>query len=56
MELSADMEGIHDIFHVFYLQKWLVRESNIQQLDELRVHELKHLVEEPATILERETK
>lgn len=56
LKLPPKLKGFHDLFHVCYLWKCLIEEMSILPLDELRVDELKHLVEEPKAILDHETK
>ena len=41
LELPQELEGIHNLFHVCYLRKYLTDEPSILPLDELQVDEKK---------------
>ena len=56
LDLPPELDGIHNTFHVCYLQKCLAKEENVIPLSDLRVDLKKRLVEEPMEILDRKKK
>lgn len=50
LELPAELDGIHNVFHVWYLRKCLYEELSVLPLVELRIYEYKRLFEEPEII------
>lgn len=54
LELLPEPEGIHDVFYICYMRKYLANEPSILPLDELQVGQSKRLVDESEAILERE--
>lgn len=54
LELLPEPEGIHDVFYICYMRKYLANEPSIPPLDELQVGQSKWLVDESEAILERE--
>lgn len=56
LELSEELQGIHNTFHVSNLKKCLSDESLIIPLEELRIDDKLHFIEEPIEIMDREVK
>ncbi|GJV88067.1 hypothetical protein Tco_1532005 [Tanacetum coccineum] len=56
LELPRELQGIHNIFHVSNLNKCLSNEELIIPLDEVRINEKLHFIEEPIEIMDREVK
>ncbi|GKB64487.1 putative reverse transcriptase domain-containing protein [Tanacetum coccineum] len=56
LDLSEELNGVHDTFHVSNLKKCLVDPTLQVPLDEIRVDAKLNFVEEPVEILEREFK
>nr|GEV78857.1 putative reverse transcriptase domain-containing protein [Tanacetum cinerariifolium] len=56
LELPRAIQGIHNTFHVSNLKKCLSDESLIIPLDEIRLDEKLHFIEEPVEIMDREVK
>ncbi|GJT96967.1 putative reverse transcriptase domain-containing protein [Tanacetum coccineum] len=56
LELPQDLQGIHNTFHVSKLKKCLSDEDLIIPLDEVRIDEKFHFIEEPIKIMDREVK
>ncbi|GKC20145.1 putative reverse transcriptase domain-containing protein [Tanacetum coccineum] len=56
LELPRDLQGIHNTFHVSNLKKCLSDKDLIIPLDEVRIDEKLHLIEEPIEIMDREVK
>lgn len=56
LELPPEMHGVHNVFHVCYLRKWLGDKVDILPLDNIRVDENKRLIEEPEEILDKKVK
>src|SRR4030095_6449878 len=56
LNLPAELSGVHDTFHVSNLKKCLADESLIIPLDEVRLDDKLHFVEEPIEIMDREVK
>ncbi|GJZ51652.1 hypothetical protein Tco_0606167, partial [Tanacetum coccineum] len=56
LELSKELDGVHDAFHVSNLKKCLADPTLQVPLDEIQVDAKLNFVEEPVEILEREFK
>ena len=56
LELPEELQGIHNTFHVSNLKKCLSDESLIIPLEELRIDDKLHFIEEPVEIMDREVK
>ncbi|GKD78334.1 putative ribonuclease H-like domain-containing protein, partial [Tanacetum coccineum] len=56
LELPRELQGIHNTFHVSNLKKCLSDEELIIPLDEVRIDEKLHFIEEPIEIMDREVK
>ncbi|GKB33905.1 putative reverse transcriptase domain-containing protein [Tanacetum coccineum] len=56
LELPRELQGIHNTFHVSNLKKCLSDEDLIIPLDEVRIDEKLHFIEEPTEIMDREVK
>ncbi|GJQ96585.1 putative reverse transcriptase domain-containing protein [Tanacetum coccineum] len=56
LELPRELQGIHNTFHVSNLKKCLSDEYLIIPLDEVRIDEKLHFIEEPIEIMDREVK
>ncbi|KAD6796433.1 hypothetical protein E3N88_07329 [Mikania micrantha] len=54
--LPAELDGVHNVFHVSNLKKCLSDETLIVPLDEIQVDEQLRFVEEPVEIMDREVK
>nr|GEU36774.1 putative reverse transcriptase domain-containing protein [Tanacetum cinerariifolium] len=54
LELPQHLSRVHNTFHVLNLKKCLSDESLMILLDELRIDDKLHLVEEPVEIMDRE--
>ncbi|GJS26089.1 putative nucleotidyltransferase, ribonuclease H [Tanacetum coccineum] len=56
LELPRELQGIHNTFHVSNLKKCLSDEDLIIPLDEVRIDEKLHFIEEPIEIMDREVR
>nr|GEW03089.1 putative reverse transcriptase domain-containing protein [Tanacetum cinerariifolium] len=56
LELPRELQGIHNSFHVSNMKKCLSDEDLIIPLDEVRIDEKLHFIEEPIKIMDREVK
>ncbi|GKB82157.1 hypothetical protein Tco_0949052, partial [Tanacetum coccineum] len=56
LELPRELQGIYNTFHVSNLKKCLSDEDLIIPLDEIRIDEKFHFIEEPIEIMNREVK
>ncbi|GJT17261.1 hypothetical protein Tco_0875967 [Tanacetum coccineum] len=56
LELPRELQGIHNTFYVSNLKKCLSDEELIIPLDEVRIDEKLHFIEEPIEIMDREVK
>nr|GFA01610.1 putative reverse transcriptase domain-containing protein [Tanacetum cinerariifolium] len=56
LELPRELQGIHNTFHVSNLKNCLSDEDLIIPLDEVRIDEKLHFIEEPVEIMDREEK
>ncbi|GJX34278.1 putative ribonuclease H-like domain-containing protein [Tanacetum coccineum] len=54
LELPQELQGIHNTFHVSNLKKCLSDEDLIIPLDEVKIDEKLHFIEEPIEIMDRE--
>ncbi|GKA07075.1 putative reverse transcriptase domain-containing protein [Tanacetum coccineum] len=56
LELPRELQGIHNTFHVSNLKKCLSDESLIIPLDEIKLDDKLHFIEEPVEVMDREVK
>ncbi|GJR79705.1 putative reverse transcriptase domain-containing protein [Tanacetum coccineum] len=56
LELPQQLSQVHNTFHVSNLKKYLSDESLVISLEELRVDDKLHFVEEPIEVMDREIK
>ncbi|GKE51081.1 putative reverse transcriptase domain-containing protein [Tanacetum coccineum] len=56
LQLPQQLSRVHNIFHVSNLKKCLSNESLVIPLEELRVDDKLHFVEEPTEVMDREIK
>ncbi|GKB11094.1 putative reverse transcriptase domain-containing protein [Tanacetum coccineum] len=56
LELPQQLSRVHNTFHVLNLKKYLSDESLVIPLEELRVDDKLHFVEEPIEVMDREIK
>nr|GEV77525.1 putative reverse transcriptase domain-containing protein [Tanacetum cinerariifolium] len=56
LELPQQLSRVHNMFHVSNLKKCLSDESLVILLDELRIDDKLHFVEEPMEIMDRKIK
>ncbi|GKE25745.1 putative reverse transcriptase domain-containing protein [Tanacetum coccineum] len=56
LELPRELQGIHNTFHVPNLKKCLSDESLIILLDEIKLDDKLHFIEEPVEVIDREVK
>nr|GEY83345.1 putative reverse transcriptase domain-containing protein [Tanacetum cinerariifolium] len=56
LELPQQLSRVHNTFHVSNLKKCLSDESLVIPLDQLRIDDKLHFVEEPVKIMDREIK
>nr|GEX96548.1 putative reverse transcriptase domain-containing protein [Tanacetum cinerariifolium] len=56
LELPRKLQGIHNTFHVLNLKKCLSDEDLIIPLDEVKIDEKLHFIQEPIKIMDREVK
>ncbi|GKE68945.1 putative reverse transcriptase domain-containing protein [Tanacetum coccineum] len=56
LELPKELQGIHNTFHVSNLKKCLSDENLVIPLDEIRLDDKFHFIEEPVEIMDREVK
>ncbi|GJV99202.1 putative reverse transcriptase domain-containing protein [Tanacetum coccineum] len=56
LELPRELQGIHNTFHVSNLKKCLSDEDLVIPLDEIRIDEKLHFIEEPIEIVDKEEK
>ncbi|GJT46328.1 putative reverse transcriptase domain-containing protein [Tanacetum coccineum] len=56
LELPRELQGIHNTFHVSNLKKCLSDESLIIPLDEIKLDDKLHFIEEPVKVMDREVK
>jgi len=56
LRLPQELNRIHDVFHVSNLKKCLSDETLIIPLEELRIDDKLHFVEEPVEIMDRDAK
>ncbi|GJR11977.1 putative reverse transcriptase domain-containing protein, partial [Tanacetum coccineum] len=56
LELPQQLSQVHNIFHVSNLKKCMFDESLVIPLEELRVDDKLHFVEEPIEVMDREIK
>nr|GEX64836.1 hypothetical protein [Tanacetum cinerariifolium] len=53
LELPEELQGIHSMFHVSNLKKYLADENIIILLDEIKLYDKLHFIEEPVEIIDR---
>ncbi|KAD5507987.1 hypothetical protein E3N88_15690 [Mikania micrantha] len=56
LNLPAELDGVHNVFHVSNLEKYLSDEILVIPLDEIQVDERLRFVGEPVEIMDREVK
>ncbi|GJW82518.1 hypothetical protein Tco_0146493 [Tanacetum coccineum] len=56
LELPRELQGIHNTFHVSNLKKSLSDKDLIIPLNEVRIDEKLHFIEEPIEIMDKEVK
>ncbi|KAD4385853.1 hypothetical protein E3N88_26022 [Mikania micrantha] len=56
LQLPQELSGVHDTFHVSNLKKCLSDETMIIPLNEVRLDDKLHFIEEPIEIMDREMK
>ncbi|KAD5507984.1 hypothetical protein E3N88_15687 [Mikania micrantha] len=56
LKLAQELDAVHDLFHVSNLKKCLSHESLIIPLNEVRLDDKLHFIEEPIEIMDREVK
>nr|GFA01723.1 hypothetical protein [Tanacetum cinerariifolium] len=56
LDLPQELHGIHNTFHVSNLKKCLANEELVTPLDEVKIDDKLHFIEEPVEIMDREVK
>nr|GEV81652.1 putative reverse transcriptase domain-containing protein [Tanacetum cinerariifolium] len=56
LDLLQELHGIHNTFHVSNLKKCLADEELVIPLDEVKIDDKLHFIEEPVEIMDREVK
>ncbi|XP_071719004.1 uncharacterized protein [Rutidosis leptorrhynchoides] len=56
LKLPQELSGIHDAFHILNLKKCLSDYTLVIPLEEIRIDNKLHFIEEPAKIMDREVK
>ncbi|GJV70463.1 putative reverse transcriptase domain-containing protein [Tanacetum coccineum] len=56
LELPQELSGIYNTFHVSNLKKWLFDKNLVIPLDEIKIDDKLHFIEEPVEIIDREVK
>ncbi|XP_071695075.1 uncharacterized protein [Rutidosis leptorrhynchoides] len=56
LKLPQELSGIHDAFHISNLKKCLSDDTLVIPLEEIRIDNKLHFIEEPAEIMDREVK
>ncbi|KAD4982030.1 hypothetical protein E3N88_18701 [Mikania micrantha] len=56
LNLPAELDGVHNVFHVSNLKKCLSDKTLVIPLDEIQVDEQLRFVEEPVEIMDQEVK
>nr|GEZ11616.1 putative reverse transcriptase domain-containing protein [Tanacetum cinerariifolium]GEZ11618.1 putative reverse transcriptase domain-containing protein [Tanacetum cinerariifolium]GEZ11619.1 putative reverse transcriptase domain-containing protein [Tanacetum cinerariifolium] len=56
LELSEELKGIHNMFHVLNLKKCLAKWDVFIPLDEIQLDDKLHLIEKPVKVVDREVK
>ena len=56
LNLPPELSGVHATFHVSNLKKCLSDESLVIPIDEVRLDDKLHFIEEPVEIMNREVK
>nr|GFB33446.1 putative reverse transcriptase domain-containing protein [Tanacetum cinerariifolium] len=55
-DLPQEIHGVHNTFHVSNLKKCLADEELVILLDEVKIDDKLHFIEEPVEIMDREVK
>nr|GEU93158.1 hypothetical protein [Tanacetum cinerariifolium] len=56
LELPEELKGIHSTFHVLNLKKCLAEGNIVVPMDEIKLDDKLHIIEEPVEIVDRELK
>nr|GFC87574.1 putative reverse transcriptase domain-containing protein [Tanacetum cinerariifolium] len=56
LDLPQELHGIHNTFHVSNLKKCLADEELVISLEEVKIDDKLHFIEEPVEIMDREVK
>ncbi|KAD6119084.1 hypothetical protein E3N88_10355 [Mikania micrantha] len=56
LSLPDELSGVHDVFHVSNLKKWLADESLVIPVEEIQLDEHLHFIEEPLEIMDCKVK
>ncbi|XP_071708974.1 uncharacterized protein [Rutidosis leptorrhynchoides] len=56
LKLPQELNTVYDTFHAFNLKKCLAEGDEVIPLDEIRIDDQLHFVEEPVNVMEREVK
>nr|GFC99230.1 reverse transcriptase domain-containing protein [Tanacetum cinerariifolium] len=56
LDLLQELHGIHNTFYVSNLKKCLADEEIVIPLDEVKIDDKLHFIEEPIEIMDREVK
>ncbi|GJT32376.1 putative reverse transcriptase domain-containing protein [Tanacetum coccineum] len=56
LELPEELKGIHSTFHVSNLKKCLAEGDIVVPMDEIRLDDKLHMIEEPVEVVDREVK
>ena len=56
LQLPQELSNVHPVFHVSNLKKCLSDETLVVPLDEIKVNENLHFIEEPMEIMDKEVK
>nr|GEZ73277.1 putative reverse transcriptase domain-containing protein [Tanacetum cinerariifolium] len=56
LDLPQELHGVHNTFHVSNLKKCLADEELVIPLDEVKIDDKLHFIEEPVEIMDREVK
>ncbi|GKA56097.1 hypothetical protein Tco_0755169 [Tanacetum coccineum] len=56
LELSEELKGIHNTFHVLNLKKCLAEGDMVVPLDEIQLDDKLHMIEDPVEVVDREVK
>ncbi|GJX20897.1 putative reverse transcriptase domain-containing protein [Tanacetum coccineum] len=56
LELPKELKGIHSTFHVLNLKKCLAEGDIVVPMEEIKLDDKLHMIEEPAEVVDREVK